>query len=605
MDQTVKKSIVDRLNQANNVLVTVKNNPSVDELSACIGFTLFLNKLGKHATAVFSGDVPSTLEFLQPDDTIEKNTDSLRDFIISLDKSKADKLRYKVEDKVVKIFITPYQTSLSEKDLDFSQGDFNVDVVVALGAHTKEDLDKAIVAHGRILHDATIITLNNAEQSNLGTLNLSDPQASSVSEIAIDISEALQPDQFDAQTATALLTGVVAETARFSNEKTTPRTMTLSAKLMAAGANQQLIATKLQPDMVAGGQKISKKSTEQDEASEDGTLKIAHSEDESSEQDKEAKPEPEVSLPQPQSEEQKEGLLSTSSGPTVSPAKSIGENAPTSVEPSEDTQTQSSSMTFSPPQMGGTLTASSQNDDTNPVVDPLSEQGSGQNSTLTHGTTPINQEKTIPSADDLKEKTLSDIEQKVNHYDEKTLNDIEKSVDSPHQTQTQQPETSAPEAVASASGATATSSSSSSTPPSLDSAREAVEAAAVDSQPQPSPLQSVGSQPIDLGNQQPTDANSQETSSTTQNSSMPEFMTSDQQQPIAQDNTQTPVPPSAPLPGDNSPVQPPVNPMVTPQTSPEPPQPASSQPNPAPQSGSTTPPPPVPPPMMPPTMPGQ
>ena len=39
--------------------------------------------------------------------TIEKNTDSLRDFIIALDKSKADKLRYKVEDKFVKIFITP------------------------------------------------------------------------------------------------------------------------------------------------------------------------------------------------------------------------------------------------------------------------------------------------------------------------------------------------------------------------------------------------------------------------------------------------------------------------------------------------------------------
>ena len=31
---------------------------------------------------------------------------SLRDFIVALDKSKADKLRYKVEDKFVKIFIT-------------------------------------------------------------------------------------------------------------------------------------------------------------------------------------------------------------------------------------------------------------------------------------------------------------------------------------------------------------------------------------------------------------------------------------------------------------------------------------------------------------------
>jgi len=112
-----QQQVVDRLRSGVNVLVTVSNNPSVDQLAAAIGFTLMLNKLGKHATAVFSGNVPSTLEFLKPEDTIEKNTDSLRDFIISLDKSKADKLRYKVEENVVKIFITPYRVSLSDKDL--------------------------------------------------------------------------------------------------------------------------------------------------------------------------------------------------------------------------------------------------------------------------------------------------------------------------------------------------------------------------------------------------------------------------------------------------------------------------------------------------------
>src|SRR5215813_12700443 len=98
MDQ--KQAIADKLKTANNVLVTVSNNPSVDQLSACIGLTLVFNKMGKHATAVFSGAIPSTIEFLQPEKTIETNTDSLRDFIISLDKAKADKLRYKVEDKV-------------------------------------------------------------------------------------------------------------------------------------------------------------------------------------------------------------------------------------------------------------------------------------------------------------------------------------------------------------------------------------------------------------------------------------------------------------------------------------------------------------------------
>jgi nanoRNase/pAp phosphatase (c-di-AMP/oligoRNAs hydrolase) len=105
--------LIARLKEAQNVLVTVSKDPSVDQLAAAIGLTLALNKYDKHATAVFSGRVPSTIQFLKPEETLEKNTDSLRDFIIALDKSKADKLRYKVEDEVVRIFITPYRTSIS------------------------------------------------------------------------------------------------------------------------------------------------------------------------------------------------------------------------------------------------------------------------------------------------------------------------------------------------------------------------------------------------------------------------------------------------------------------------------------------------------------
>jgi len=244
MDQ--KLQIADRLKQANNILVTVSNNPSVDQLASCIGLTLVLNKMGKHASAVFSGTVPNTIEFLQPEKTIEATTDSLRDFIISLDKSKADKLRYKVEDKVVKIFITPYRTSISDKDLEFSQGDFNVDVVIAMGVHSQAELDQAITAHGRILHDATVATINTKPGEELGSLNWTAPAASSLCELLVDLVNELDKQAIDSQIATAFLTGIVAETSRFSNEKTSPDTMSISAELMAAGANQQLVASKLE-----------------------------------------------------------------------------------------------------------------------------------------------------------------------------------------------------------------------------------------------------------------------------------------------------------------------------------------------------------------------
>lgn len=272
-----KQQIVERVRQATNVLITVSNNPSVDQLAACIGLTLLLNKMEKHATAVFSGQVPSTIEFLQPEKTLETNTDSLRDFIISLDKDKADKLRYKVEDQVVRIFITPYKTSLSEKDLVFSQGDFNVEVVIALGITERGQIDAAITAHGRILHDATVISLNagQGKAPDVGQINWQDTSASSLSEMLVSISEAFGGGLIDNQIATAFLTGIVAETNRFGNIKTSPKVMTMSAQLMAAGANQQLIASKLEQPFPQPAKPAVPKA-KAPEPSDEGTLNIKH-----------------------------------------------------------------------------------------------------------------------------------------------------------------------------------------------------------------------------------------------------------------------------------------------------------------------------------------
>lgn len=246
--QNARQQVVERIRQSTSILVAVGNNPSVDALAASLGLSLMLNKMNKHATAVFSGQTPEVIQFLEPSKTFETNVDALRDFIISLDKEKADRLRYKVEDDVVRIFITPYKTSITDKDLQFSQGDFNVDLIIALGVEKREDLDKAIVAHGRILHDATVITINaDNQRSTLGSIDYNDAAASSLCEMLVSMSEAFQqPGLLDAQISTALLTGIVANTDRFSNPRTSPRVMTMAAQLMAAGANQQLIATNLE-----------------------------------------------------------------------------------------------------------------------------------------------------------------------------------------------------------------------------------------------------------------------------------------------------------------------------------------------------------------------
>lgn len=244
--------VADRVKSSDNVLVALSKNPSVDELAGAIGLTLALDKIGKHATAIFSGEVPNTLEFLQPENTFETNTNSLQDFIIALNKEKADHLRYKIEGDFVKVFITPYRTTIDESDLEFSHGDFNIDFVISLNVASSDDLDGALAEHGRIMHDATSVNITTDVPGKFADLEWSNPAASSVSEMVVDLSEKLgdkNNNLLDKQVATALLTGIVSATNRFSNAKTTPSTMVVASKLMSLGADQQLISSNIPVDI--------------------------------------------------------------------------------------------------------------------------------------------------------------------------------------------------------------------------------------------------------------------------------------------------------------------------------------------------------------------
>lgn len=278
-DTNAKQQIVDRIKKSSTILVTVSNSPSVDELSAALGLTVLLNKMDKHATAVVSGDIPPAIAFLDPEKTFEGTVDSLRDFIIALDKTKADHLRYKVDGDVVKIFITPYRTTITSDDLDFSQGDYNVELVLALGVKNKDHLDTALAAHGRILHDATVATISaGGDASELGSIDWADAGASSLSEMLVGLVDALKLDKamLDEQVATAFMTGIVSATERFSNNRTSSRVMTVAAQLMAAGANQQLIALKLADTGEAPQETTDESSADMtsDDANADGTTDL-------------------------------------------------------------------------------------------------------------------------------------------------------------------------------------------------------------------------------------------------------------------------------------------------------------------------------------------
>lgn len=246
----VMSQVAEKIANSRNILIATSSDPSVDELSAAITLTRFLDRLGKHAIAIYSGEAPKALEFLNPAEYFENSADVLQDFVISLSKEKADHLRYKLDGEEVKVLITPYRSRIVQDDLSFSYGDYNVDLVLSLNVNNGVDLDPALKEYGTIMSDATVINITTGNPGKFGETEWNNKRASSVSEMIADLLCNASGDvKLDADEATALLTGIVASTDRFAHANTFSTTMQIASQLIEFGASPETVAENITDDV--------------------------------------------------------------------------------------------------------------------------------------------------------------------------------------------------------------------------------------------------------------------------------------------------------------------------------------------------------------------
>ena len=241
----ITNRVVEKIKASENILIALSKNPNIDEISAALGLAMILDTMRKHVTAIFSGQVPNVLQFLKPEETFEKTTNSLQDFIIALSKDKVDHISYKIEGDFVKVYVTPYKATIDQADLSMSHGDYNVDLVICFNVISGDEIDPALSEYGRIMHDATAINLTVGTPGRFAELEWQDSNVSSISEMVVGLADKLGLASFSEQVATALLTGIVASTDHFSNPRTSSNTMSIASKLMSFGANQQLISSQI------------------------------------------------------------------------------------------------------------------------------------------------------------------------------------------------------------------------------------------------------------------------------------------------------------------------------------------------------------------------
>lgn len=245
---TSKQQTVELLRQAESILIVTGREPNVDQVATVYALQQVLARLGKKSHAVITDSVPVAVEKLFDTRHISRTLDGIRDFIVSLDLSQVevDKLKYDIVDGRLDITITPAVGNFQSEDTRFDYGAYQFDLVVVVGVHKLAQIDRMLEANPTLFDGLHLINIDyHRVNENYGSVNFIDMAASSVSELVIGTIESLGQGMVDSDLATALLAGMMSATNRFTTSSTTPKTLTVAAQLLSAGAHQQEIVREL------------------------------------------------------------------------------------------------------------------------------------------------------------------------------------------------------------------------------------------------------------------------------------------------------------------------------------------------------------------------
>src|SRR6476661_2142894 len=103
---TPKQQTSEAIRQAEAILITTGQNPTIDQVANSLALAAILRKIGKKVTIVISDQLPTSTRFLGTD-IIDRDLSGLRDFNIQVDLANAevDKLKYDVDDGKLNIHI--------------------------------------------------------------------------------------------------------------------------------------------------------------------------------------------------------------------------------------------------------------------------------------------------------------------------------------------------------------------------------------------------------------------------------------------------------------------------------------------------------------------
>ncbi|MBI3495610.1 bifunctional oligoribonuclease/PAP phosphatase NrnA [Candidatus Berkelbacteria bacterium] len=250
MEQTPKQQIAELIKNSHKIFLVTHQGPDGDALGSLLASYLVLKKLGKDVHAVTDNDLSPVFSFLPSFSELQKNFKISRDFVISISTAlaKVEKLGYKAreDETALDIFITPKNGSFRAEDVSFTAGGSPYDLIIVLDSPEIERLGAVFEDNAPLFYETPIVNIDHhPANDHFGKINWVDLTATSTAEILVALFESLggsvNQNLIDEDIATCLLTGIITDTGSFQNQNTTPKSLTVAAQMVAAGARQQEI----------------------------------------------------------------------------------------------------------------------------------------------------------------------------------------------------------------------------------------------------------------------------------------------------------------------------------------------------------------------------
>lgn len=241
LNQEQLQNVAGVVGTANNILIMVGPNPSLDQVCIATSLLLGVEKIGKKAILLSPEVFDSKFSDIGASDRLttklgHKNLHVVFDY----QPESIDKVSYHINEDEQKFYLVIQPQSgfppLDSKTVSFEYGGAEADLIFLIGVNSLEDLEHLYFNYENLYQDSATVSINNFE-SDVANINLDFSGLTSLSEGMVELLNNLEIS-IDGEIATNLLAGIEDKTDSFRSLTTSPDTFAKASSLLKAGARR-------------------------------------------------------------------------------------------------------------------------------------------------------------------------------------------------------------------------------------------------------------------------------------------------------------------------------------------------------------------------------